>query len=131
MAIMIEIAGSDRFPTRPGVPPPIKAFLFMSQMAACPLVFCHRMSEWPSPKNVPAPFTNQLAPGFGPSSLAAKSVEPCTCHSASCPGVLQQDAQIRTTHTRIGTGDAAYRYMAAHRNGRVQAIVDGPGDRAA
>ena len=43
---------------------------FISQIAAWPLVFCHRMSEWPSPLKSPVPIAFQLGPGLGPPAAA-------------------------------------------------------------
>ena len=54
MAVVIEIAGSDRASKLgPGLgltgPPPTRVLPFMSQIEAWPvLVFCHRMSSLPA-----------------------------------------------------------------------------------
>ena len=54
MAVAIEIASSDRFPSwardwGSTVPPPMTLVPFISQTAAWPFAFCHRMSEKLSP----------------------------------------------------------------------------------
>ena len=74
MAVAIEVAGSDRLPARPRIgahrPPPITLVPFISQIAAWPFAFCHRMSEWPSPLKSPVPIAFQLGPGLGPRPAA-------------------------------------------------------------
>ena len=77
MAVAVEVAGSDRVPSSAPdwgstVPPPIKLFPFISQIATWPLlVFCHRMSEWPSPLKSPVPIACQAGPGLGLTGSAA------------------------------------------------------------
>ena len=92
MAVVIEVARSDRLPTRPGIgvtaPPPIKVVPFISQIAACPSVFCHRMSEWPSPLKSPDPIAFQPAPGVGVTAPPPIKVVPFISQIAACPLVF-------------------------------------------
>ena len=44
---------------------------FISQIATLPLVFCHRMSDLPSPLKSPVPAKCQLGPGSAPTTAAA------------------------------------------------------------
>src|ERR1700727_1414937 len=58
-------------------PPPIKVFLFISQIEAWPvLAFCHRMSELPSPLKSPVPISVQLDPGLGLTAPPSTKVVP-------------------------------------------------------
>ena len=70
MAVVVEVACSDRFPTRPRIgahtAPLITLVPFISQIAAWPSVFCHRMSECPSSLKSPVPIACQLGPGSAP-----------------------------------------------------------------
>ena len=59
MAVAVEVALPIAFQLEPGlgltVPPPVRAFPFMSQIEAWPLfAFCHRMSERLSPLKSPS-----------------------------------------------------------------------------
>ena len=71
MAVVVEIARSDRFPSSArdwGSPARRRSsvFPFISQIETWPvLVFCHRMSARPSPLKSPVPIAFQLGPGLG------------------------------------------------------------------
>ena len=49
---------------------------FISQIATWPLVFCHRMSEWPSSLKSPVPTIFQLGPGLGPTAAMWVTFDP-------------------------------------------------------
>src|SRR5258706_15993515 len=49
---------------------------FISHTVACPLSFCHRMSDLPSPLKSPAPWTCQDGPGLAPTLLMLSGVVP-------------------------------------------------------
>ena len=81
MAVVVEVAGSDRFPTRPriGANQFRRRFRWSRSFPRSRpgrLVFCHRMSEWPSSLKSPVPIAFQLGPGLGPTSSAADFVGP-------------------------------------------------------
>ena len=58
----------------PTAPPPIGFVPFISQIAAWPLSFCHRMSALPSPLKSPVPSTCQLGPGLEPTAASCDRV---------------------------------------------------------
>ena len=74
----------------------------ISQIAAWPLVLCHRMSEWPSPLKSPVPIAFQLGPGLATSCrLADYGVPVHFPDRGLAAGVLPQDIQVRSGGARI------------------------------
>jgi len=107
-AVTIEIAGADDVPARPGLAPTtvwvIAEVPFISQIAAWPSLFCHRMSAWPSLLKSPVPMVCQLDPGlprlaapmmFVPSisQIAASPLEFCHRMSAK-PSALKSPVAL-------------------------------------
>ena len=90
MAVAIEIAGSDRFPARPGIgadgPAADRCWSRSSprsRPARC--AFCHRMSEWPSSLKSPVPTAFQLGPGLGPTVPPPTMLVPFISQIAAWP----------------------------------------------
>src|ERR1700722_6022687 len=70
-------------------PPPIKLLPFISQIEAWPvLVFCHRMSAWPSPLKSPVPIAFQFGPGLGLTGPPPVRVFPLMSQIDACPLVF-------------------------------------------
>ena len=70
LAVAVEVAGRLDVPSGAGIGPTAARVAtvvpFISQIAAWPLSFCHRMSALPSPLKSPAPLTCQEVPGLAP-----------------------------------------------------------------
>src|SRR5258706_291140 len=56
---------------------------FISHTVACPLSFCHRMSDLPSPLKSSAPRTCQDVPGLEPTLILLSSVVPFISQTAA------------------------------------------------
>jgi hypothetical protein len=63
---------------------PMTLVPFISQIAASPLSFCHRMSERPSWLKSPTPMTCQLGPGL-PMLPPPRRLEPLVFQIAASP----------------------------------------------
>src|SRR5579863_396716 len=66
-------------------PPPTRLLPFISQIAACPDVFCQRMSERPLSKKSPVPIVFQLGPGLGFTDPPPAVLAPFISQIAACP----------------------------------------------
>ena len=58
---------------------------FISQIAAWPLAFCHRMSEKPSPLKSPVPIAVQLGPGLALTGAPPITLVPFISQIAAWP----------------------------------------------
>ena len=81
-------------------PPPIRLFPFMSQTAAWPLAFRHRMSEWPSWLKSPVPISVQFGPGLGLTAPPPTRVLPPISQIEAWPSVFCQ----RMSPVTVGGG---------------------------
>src|SRR3984893_3833015 len=65
LAVVVVVAHPHDVPVRPRLPRVAMTVVpFISQIAASPLSFCHRMSARPSPLKSPVPLACQLGPGL-------------------------------------------------------------------
>ena len=93
-AVAIVVARPDHFPTRPRIGADRAAadpgwFRSFPRSQPGRLVFCHRMSEWPSSLKSPVPTTFQLGPGLAPTVRRRRSgLVPSISQIAAWPSVF-------------------------------------------